>query len=271
MRGISVLLGAITLLMTACSSTRNTVYFAENTPTNPRVLVQQMNKVHEAIVQPNDILSIHISTISSIIDQSPSNVFNDGGTPYSITPPVAGMTTSVSKGYLVDKEGYIDYPVLGKIKVGGYNIRQIKDALTVRLKDYVKDPVAEVNIINYKVTVLGEVTRPGTIVAPNHRITILDAIAAAGDVPISGKKDNVMVIREIEGHREFVHLNLNSREVFNSPYFYLKQNDIVYVEPTRIRKQEGNDFFRLYLPAITTLISTVLSVYGIVQIANIKK
>ena len=278
MRRIAYVLAVISVLMTSCAGTKRSVYFKDNTPQDPRVIVQQMDKVHEAIVQPDDILSIHISTISSILDNSPSNIFNDGGAPYNIGPSSgggrgggSGVGSGTTKGYLVDPQGYIDYPVIGKIKVAGYTIRQIKDALTVKLKDYVKEPVAEVNIVNYKVTVLGEIMQPGSIIAPNHKISVIDAIAAAGDIPISGRKDNVLIIRETEGTREFARINLNSRDLFKSPYYYLKQNDIVYIEPNNIRKQEGNNFFQLYLPAITSLISTVLAVYGVVQIANIKQ
>lgn len=275
MRRIAYVLAIISVLIASCAGPKKSVYFKDNTPQDPRVIVQQMDKVHEAIVQPDDILSVHISTISSILDNSPSNIFNDGGAPYNVSASSGGVgggggSGVGSKGYLVDPQGYIDYPVIGKIKVAGLTIRQIKDLLTVKLKDYVKEPVAEVNIINYKVTVLGEVGKPGAVIAPNHKISIIDAVSASGDILISGRKDNVLVIRETEGTREFARLNLNSRDLFKSPYYYLKQNDIVYVEPNSIRKQEGNDFFRIYLPAITTLISTVLAVYGIVQIANIK-
>ncbi len=273
MRRIAYVLAVVSMLIVSCAGPKKSVYFKDNAPQNPHVIVQKMDKVHEAIVQPDDILSVHIATISSILDNSPSNIFNDGGVPYNISASAGGSGgggATGAKGYLVDPQGYIDYPVIGKVKVAGLTIRQIKDLLTVKLKDYVKEPVAEVNIINYKVTVLGEVGRAGTVVAPNHKISIIDAIAASGDIPISGRKDNVLVIRETEGTREFARLNLNSRDLFKSPYYYLKQNDIVYVEPNSIRKQEGSDFFRIYLPAITSLISTVLAVYGIVQIANIK-
>jgi polysaccharide export outer membrane protein len=181
--------------------------------------------------------------------------------------PLGGGSNS-SNGFLVDASGYIDYPFLGKVKVGGLTIRQAKDALANRLRSIVKEPVVEIRIVNYRITVLGEVARAGTIIAPNHKMSIIDAIAAAGDIPITGRKDNILVIRENEGTREFARLNLNSREVFTSPYFYLKQNDIVYVEPARIRRQEGNDFFRFYLPTITTLMSTLLAVYGIIQLSN---
>lgn len=272
MRGITYVLAVISVLIASCAGPKRSVYFKDNTPQDPRVIVQKMDKVHEAIVQPDDILSVHISTISSILDNSPGNIFNDGGVPYNVAVSAGGggSTGGGAKGYLVDPQGYIDYPVIGKIKVAGLTIRQIKDLLTVKLKDYVKEPVAEVGIINYKVTVLGEIGRPGTVVAPNHKISIIDALAASGDIPISGRKDNILVIRETEGTREFARLNLNSRDLFKSPYYYLKQNDIIYIEPNSIRKQEGSDFFRIYLPAITSLISTVLAVYGIVQIASIK-
>jgi len=271
MRKITCLIAVCSVLIASCAGPKKSVYFKDNIPNDPRVIVQQMDKVHEAIVQPDDILAIHISTISSMLDQ-PNNIFNDGGAPYAVTSTLGGggAASAANKGYLVDPNGYLDFPVLGKLKVSGLTIRQIKDMLTNRLKDYVKDPVAEVNIVNYRITVLGEVVRPGTIIAPNHKISVLDAIAAAGDIPVYGRKDNVLIIRETEGTREYARLNLNSRDIFKSPYFYLKQNDVIIVEPNNIKKQENSDFFRLYLPAIASLISTVLAVYGIVQIAQIK-
>lgn len=263
------------LLMLSCAAPQKSLYFSENVPNNPSVATQRIDPFKEALIQPDDIISITISSISSIAEPAAAsiitNVFNNGGAFYNVVSTLGGMGGSSSggvKGFLVDPEGYIDYPVVGKIKVSGLTIRQVKDLLVKKLNQYVKDPVAEVNIINYKITVLGEVGRPGTIIAPNHKISVLDAIAAAGDIPVTGRKDNVLIIRENEGIREFARLNLNSREVFLSPYFYLKQNDVIIVEPGTVRKQEGNDFFRFYLPAITSLMSTVLAVYGIVQLTQ---
>lgn len=108
----------------------------------------------------------------------------------------------------------------------------------------------------------------GTIFSHNQRISIIDAIAASGGIPITGRKDNVLVVRETEGKREFARLNLNSRNVFNSPYFYLKQNDMIYVEPSRVRRQENNDFLRFYLPTIMTLVSSAITIYSISQISK---
>lgn len=271
MRRILAALSVIAILFTSCAGPKKSIYFKDATPNNPTVLTQKMDPVKEAIIQPDDILAINVTSPSSIVEDKGNTtvaIFNGGGTPYTSNATLGGTNTSSPNGYLVDPSGYIDYPFLGKVKVGELTIRQAKDGLANRLRNIIKEPVVEMRIVNYKVTILGEVGHPGTIIAPNHKISIIDAIAAAGDIPITGRKDNIMVIRETEGVREFAQLNLNSREVFMSPYFYLKQNDIVYVEPARIRRQEGNDFFRFYLPTITTLMSTLLAVYGIVQLSN---
>jgi len=230
------------------------------------------------IIQPDDIIAINITSISSIAEsKDPAAIFRDGGIAYNLVTGGGGMggggvgMGTQSAGYLVDNEGLIDFPVLGKISVGGQTIRQAKETISGKLKDYIKDPVVEVRIVNYKVTMLGEVNRPGPIIAANHKINIVEAVAAAGDIPLTGKKENVLVIRDNNGKKEFARLNLNSRDVFNSPYYFLKQNDIVYVEPNKVRRQEANTFFRVYLPIFTTLLSTALAVYGIVQIANNNK
>ena len=271
MRRMLTAISAVTLLFAAsCAGPQKSIYFRDNSPVNPAVTTQKIDKIKEAIIQPDDILAINVTSPSSIVEEKGNTtvaIFNGGGTPYTTEASLSGGGSS-SNGFLVDPSGYIDYPFLGKMKVGGLTIRQAKDALNNKLKSIIKEPVVEIRIVNYRITVLGEVGHPGTIIAPNHKISIIDAVAAAGDIPVTGRKDNVTVIRENEGIREFAHLNLNSREVFTSPYFYLKQNDIVYVEPARIRRQEGNDFFRFYLPAITSLMSTLLAIYGIVQLSN---
>jgi len=262
-------------LLAACSTPQKTIYFSSNTALDPSVQVQKIEKPKEPIIQSDDIIAISITTISSMSDpnKSPVSIFSEGGTPFSITATIgsgAGSASGNNNAYRVDAGGYIDFPVLGKIRIGGLTIREAKDLLAKKLKDYVKEPVVEARIINYKVTVLGEINHPGFVIAPNQQITILDAIAACGDIPITGRKDNIMVIRETEGTREYARLNLNSKEIFNSPYYYLKQNDVVYIEPARIKRQQGNEFLQFYLPAVTSLLSTVLAVYGIVQISKLK-
>lgn len=264
------------LMATACSAPQKTIYFSDNALQDASVQVDNIDRRKEVIILPEDILAIKVSTISSIVDKggiNPVAIFNEGGTAYSISASAGGAgggaaNSAQNLGYLVDMSGFIDYPVIGKIKVSGLTLRQLKDLLADKLKAYVKEPVVEANIINFRVTVFGEVARVGQIVAANQKISILDAIAAAGDIPITGRKDNVLIIRETEGKREYARVNLNSRTLFSSPYYYLKQNDIIYVEPARIRRQENNDFLKFYLPTIMTILSSAVTIYGITQLTK---
>ena len=277
MRKFLYTLTVIGLMMaTACSAPQKTIYFSDNTLQNAAVQVDNIERRKEVNILPEDILAIKVSTISSIVEKggiNPVAIFNEGGTAYSISASAGGAgggaaNSAQNLGYLVDVNGFIDYPVIGKLKVSGLTLRQLKDLLADKLKAYVKEPVVEANIINFRVTVFGEVGRVGQIVAANQKISILDAIAAAGDIPITGRKDNVLIIRETEGKREYARLNLNSRTLFSSPYYYLKQNDIVYVEPARVRKQENNDFLKFYLPTMITILSSAVTIYGITQLAK---
>ena len=258
------LIGSIFLF--SCAAPQRTVYFRTNDAVDSSVQVVAGSKEFESVIQSDDILAINITSISSVYDKDPVMIFKEGGTPYNVTAGAGsgGSSSAQNAGYLVDKQGFIDFPVLGKINVQGQTIRDAKSTIASKLKAYIKEPVVEVRIINYKVVVLGEVGHPGTIIAPNHKINIIEAIAAAGDIPITGKKDNVLIVRENGPNREFARLNLNSRDIFQSPYYYLKQNDIIYVEASKVRRQESSTFLRIYLPVISTIVSTALAVYAVI-------
>ncbi len=266
----------ILLFVASCTSPKKVIYFREGVKNeDTTVSVQEMIPIPEIRIQPDDILSINVTSISSINEQNPDpvSIFNEGGTRYPLVPMAGGMGSGggggvQTNGFLVDQDGHIDFPVVGKIKLSGLTIRESKELLGNRLKDYVKDPVVETRIINYRVTILGEVGRPGPVIAPNHKLNVIEAVAAAGEIPITGRKDNVLVIRQKGDQREFARLNLHSKDVFRDPYFNLMQNDIVYVEPSRIRRQESNEFLRFYLPAIASLLTAALGVYGIVQLTK---
>lgn len=257
------------LIAASCSSPKQTIYFNESSKSDTTVTIQTIEPHPEIIIQPDDILAINVTSIQAYSEKDPVAIFNGGGTQYNITPMAGGMGGNGNvNGFLVDKEGNIDFPVLGKIKVSGLTIRQIKDMMVQKLTAYLKDPVVETRIINFKITMLGEVGRVGPVIAQTPRMNILDAISAAGDIPVTGRKDNVMIIRENGGVRSFAHVNLNSKDLFTSPFFYLQQNDIVYVEPSRIRRQQSNQFLQFYLPTISNLLSTGLAIYGITQLAK---
>lgn len=272
MRNLILLLLGLSM-MTACSVPKETIYFRDNRRTDTTVLETYLPPYRQSLVQPDDILAVQVSSISDFTTKDPVKIFNEGGIHYVLTPNIntggggnsGGGGPANLKGYLVDADGYMDYPVIGKLKVAGLTLREVKTLLAQRLaSEYIKDPVVEVRILNYKVTVLGEVKWPGVVIAPNHRMNVLEAVSAAGDITLAGRKDNVMVIREVNGKREFARVDLGSRNAFTNPYFVLKQNDIVYVEASRsIRQIQNNAFLNFYIPFVNLFLGTGLAIYAI--------
>lgn len=214
---VIVLLG---LMMSSCVSKKEMVYLQDAEGIKA---LENIVKV-EPKIQQGDILSINVSAIDAEAAM-PFNLFE------------AGNTTSVPKPitYLVNSDGEINFPVLGKIKVEGFTTKEITNNLTSSLVAYIQKPIVNIRLTNFKVTVLGEVKAPGTYPVPNERISILEAIGLAGDLTIQGKRKTVMLVREQNGKRTFVDIDLTSREILNSPYFYLAQNDVIYVEPNKTK------------------------------------
>lgn len=142
--------------------------------------------------------------------------------------------------YRVDPDGMVNFPVLGKIKMSGLNRQQATLMLQEKLTDYIKDPIVDIETVNYRITVLGEVARPGTYTAINERITLVEAISLAGDLTIYGERENVLVIQDYDGKKTYTRVNLKSNDLFNSPVYYLSQNDVVYVEPNKTRAKDSS-------------------------------
>ncbi|MDO9595878.1 MAG: polysaccharide biosynthesis/export family protein [Lutibacter sp.] len=203
----------------------------------------------EPKIQQNDILSINVSAMDAEA-ALPFNLFE------------AGNTTSASKPitYLVNSDGDINFPVLGKIAVEGFTTKEITSYLTEALAVYIKNPIVNIRLTNFKVTILGEVKSPGTYPVPNERISILEAIGMAGDLTIQGKRKNVVLIREQNGKRNFVDIDLTNKEILNSPYFYLAQNDVLIVEPnkTKINSSAVGPNIGVIFASISTLISIIV-------------
>lgn len=258
----------VLLFAASCSSPKKTIYFKTNAKPDTTKIVTNMMARPDVVLSADDIIAINISSLDAYTNQKePVSIFNDGGVPFSISAQ-GGTTGGGVKGFLIDQEGNIDFPILGKIKFAGLNPTEAKEMMSLKLTQYLKSPVVDIRLLNYKVNMLGEVGRVGPVLAPNHKLNILEAIVAAGDIPLTGRKDNVLIIRENNGKREFGRIDLNSRNVFSSPYYYLQKNDIVYVEPNRIKRQQTNEFLQFYLPVMSTLIGSVLSIYGIVQLTK---
>ena len=163
-----------------------------------------------------------------------SSVFSSSTTTSSV------VGTPQQQAYLVDNNGYIDFPVLGKILVKGKSREEVISILKSKLApDYVKDPTINIRIINFRITIYGDVLRPGTFTVDNERLSILDALGLAGDLNISARRDNIMILREEEGQKIEYRINLLSKKTLTSPAFYLKQNDIIYVEHNSARIQDA--------------------------------
>ncbi len=185
-------------------------------------------------IQPDDLLKITVSSLS----QESNMLFNAGI--LTTTGNNAISTSPLNDGYLVDKEGEINFPVLGKIKIGGLTKDEAIEEVSFRLREYVKDPIVNIRFMNFKVTVIGEVNRPSTFTVATEKITILEALGLAGDMTAYGKRENVLVIRDKDGVRSANRLNLNDKSILNSPYYYLTQNDVVYVEPDKMKAIQTN-------------------------------
>jgi polysaccharide biosynthesis/export protein len=195
--------------------------------------VLQTIPVQPAIVHPDDVLNITIQTL----DPSANNILNQGNLPINsgaVTGPNERNTTqSTIAGYLVDKDGFVHMPYIGDVLVKDLTSQQVKQLVTEKISVYFNDPVVNVRFTNFKITVLGQVRNPTTFLIPNENPTIFDALGLAGDITMDGRRDNVMLIRAGgDGKREIVRLNLDSSSSIASSYFYLKPNDVLYVEPT---------------------------------------
>ena len=159
-------------------------------------------------------------------------------------------------GYLVDVNGFIEMPLIGRIKVAGLTTQIAKDTITHRLDNFLQNPSVRIYFENFRVTILGEVSKPGVYNVTNEKLSIPEAIGLAGDLSIFGNRKNIMLIREINGEKNFISIDITSRDLFNSPYYYLHSNDVIYVEPTSGKVSSSDNFFRI-APFIVSMVTLV--------------
>ena len=244
-----VLLSVGVLAFTSCSTQKRLSYFSSMGNQNDSAAVYNSH-IHEARIVAGDMLIITVSGLDPLAVAP----FNQPVVSYSAPGSDQLYNTPSLQSYLVDVNGNISFPVLGEIKLSGLTKSEAISLIKDRLAQYLKDPIVTIKFLNYKITVLGEVARPGQYTINNERVTILDALGMAGDMTPYGKRNTVLVTRENNGKLEFARLNLNSDDVFNSPYYFLQQNDVVYVEPNNVRAIASQNL-SLYLSMITTLAS----------------
>lgn len=213
------------ILFTSCVPRERIVYFQSDIDS-----IEELAGQYSAIIQPDDLLAITVFGR----DMEATRIFNQESN-------VGGAQT-----YLVDEEGYIEFPFLGKVKLAGLTRNEAIQYMKGLLSEQIIDAGVSIAILNFRITILGEVGSPGTYTLENEKVTLLEALGMAGDLTINGLRDSVLVIRDEGGKRNFYRVNLLSDEVFTSPVYYLVQNDVVYVEPNqnKINAARDNSIFR---------------------------
>lgn len=214
----SALFGMI-LLFSSCVSSKKMVYFQDTENSQLKETIVNF----EPKIQAGDLISINVSALEA-----------EAALPFNLYE-TASVTNPKPLTYLVDSDGEINFPVVGSLKVAGFTTKELTRNVTSKLTEYLVKPIVNIRLVNFKVTVMGEVKSPGTYTIPNERITIIEALGLAGDLNIQGKRSTVMLIREQEGKRTFVTMDLTNKKLFNSPYYYLAQNDVLYVEPNKTK------------------------------------
>lgn len=245
----------MTLILASCSSYKQVPYLQ-----NPNLInaIEEVQPLYDAKIMPKDLLTITVNTTDP-----------EAAAPFNLTVQSsinAGRSTSLTQQpvlqqYLVNNEGTIDFPVLGRLNVGGLTKTEAEDLIREKLKPYLQkteNPIVTVRMANYKISVLGEVAKPGTFTVSNEKVNVLEALAMAGDMTIWGRRDNVKLVREdATGKREIIFLNLNDANIVTNPYYYLQQNDILYVTPneTKAKNSDIGQSTSLWISATSILVS----------------
>jgi polysaccharide biosynthesis/export protein len=245
---------AMILGLSSCVNQKKIAYFQKAPNQSDTIQVVQ---AYVPKIQPGDIIDVNIGSLNPIA----SSFFN----PYSSTPvntdnlsaesganSAKTMNTS-APGFLVDSSGMIEIPVVGLVKVAGLNTSQARDLIKKRLTQYLKEPTVNVRFLNFKVSIMGEVVHPSVYIIPNERISLPEALSMAGDLTIYGRRDNILIVRDDNGKKEFARVDLSSREVFTSPYYYLHSGDLIYVEQAKQRIATGDIAYRIIPIVISTL------------------
>jgi polysaccharide export outer membrane protein len=260
---LPVVVATLIMVFGSCSSTKNVAYFQNSDSIN----LDSSKVLYDARIMPKDVLTITVSTTDA-----------DAAIPFNMTVPTPmtqGQRSSYSQAllqsYLVDNEGNVDFPIVGNLHVGGLTKSEAEKMIKAKIKPYMnakENPIVTVRMTNYKISVIGEVSHPGMYTVGNEKISILEALALAGDLTIYGMRNNVKLIREDATGKKSIHeLNLNDANLINSPYYYLQQNDVVMVTPNKVKAQNSSvgSMTTLWFSATSILISLTSLLYNILN------
>ena len=252
-----LLLLLLTSILASCTSYKEVNYFQG---LNRNKEISEPIKNYAPItIQPGDILGINVSSLSP----EGSAIFNASS---NISTGAQGSDAGNSVlGYLVDQNGNVQLPLIPAVKVGGLTTTEAQVVLQKSILKFLKEPAVNVRLLNFKFSVLGDVLRPGVFNIKNERITIPEALSLAGDLTVTAKRNNILLIREIDGQRKFVNVDITSSQLFNSPYYYLKSNDVLYVEAGKAKYAATSGFTRNF-PIVISIISLGLLIFQITRL-----
>lgn len=252
-------------LMSSCTSYKNVPYLQDIETVNN---YGKEIPLYDAKIMPKDLLSITVNTTDPQA-AAPFNLTMQTNLNVALAQNAYTTAQPTLQQYLVNNKGEIDFPVIGRIKVGGLTKNQAEDLIREKLRPYLKEaPIVTVRMANYKISVLGEVARPGSFTVSNEKVNVLEALAMAGDMTVYGVRTNVKLIREdADGKREIVPLDLTKSDLVLSPYFYLKQNDILYVTPneTKAKSSDIGTTTTTWISATSILISLASLIVNILR------
>ena len=243
------------LLMSGCTSYKNVPYMQDADVVSS---VQETLPMYDAKIMPKDLLTITVNT-SDPEAAAPFNLAVQSAV--NVARSTSLIQQPVLQQYLVNNDGTIDFPVLGVLKIGGLTKGEAENLIREKLGDYLKEsPIVTVRMTNYKISVLGEVQRPGVFTISNEKVNIFEALAMAGDLTIWGMRDNVKLIREdVNGQRQVVNLDLTKADIITNPHYYLQQNDILYVTPnkTKAKNSDIGQSTSLWFSGTSILVSVI--------------
>lgn len=244
----------ISLMTVSCVSHKSLLNYRENFPVDEQ---NQITNTPKITLQPNDVISIKVYSVDPEAAK-PFNLLATSENPSIFNPDLVQLN-----GYLIDADGAIDFPIIGKIRLQGLTIEEAKKLILTALEPHLVNPVVNIRLLNFKVTVSGEVVRPGTFNIFNERISLPEAISLAGDLTDYADRSSVLVVRELGGERIFHRVNLLSADLFQSEFYYLHQNDLVYIEPVKAKTGAVRDQTSKTIPIVSAAATLIAVLVGI--------
>ncbi|MFB9076913.1 polysaccharide biosynthesis/export family protein [Flavobacterium procerum] len=252
----SIVFLSFILIISSCASKKNIVYYQDI----DKIALQQKSDSYEVKIQPDDLLMI----IVSADDVEASFPFNLKTISVASNNRLdVANSQETFQQYLVDHEGNIEFPVLGRLHVGGLSRTEVLQLLHTKIESYIKNPIINIRITNFKISLQGEVNLPGTYSINSERITLIEALSMAKDLTIYGKRNNILIIRENNGLKSYNRVDITKSDFINSPFYYLAQNDVVYVEPnkTRVNGSAVGPNTSVIISAISILVSLSVLIF----------